>query len=221
MRMSILRPFVTLCLIVVFMFGLSAARAGEDETVRKAEALLARADARIASLQDVQADVRARARVSLLPTMEIRGRVYAKRPHHLKVEIEHLPSLLAPLRQQMQVEPPFNNRKAYVPRWVREEGCDGKTCDVIELKARDASKRLQKVVIWLDRATTTVPRNTLEYADGTQCAVATTYGKVGAYLLPERSEVEVRTLAMGVRARVTYSQYKVNGNLPVRFFDRP
>lgn len=218
--MSASRWVVSLSLILLFVLAAPPARAGDDDAVRKAEQLLARADARVTSLRDFEATIRARTRLSLLPAVELTGHAYFKRPNHVKVDFDNLPAMLARVRRQMQAEPPYGNRKAYVPRWLRLEDCDGKPCDVIIFKSRDASRRLQAMTIWLDQGSSIFPKCVLDYADGAQCLVTTRYGKIGAYLLPLTSEVELHVSPATVRSSVTYSDHMVNRGIPDAVFEK-
>ena len=218
--MSVPRWAVSVSLMLLFIVAAPCARAGEEDPVARAEQLLARADARVATLKDFQATVRARTRISLLPAVELSGRVYFRRPNRLKVDLDNLPTVVARVRRQMTSEPPYGNRKAYEPRWLRAETCDGKPCDVIEFKSRDASRKLQRMTIWLDQGASILPKTVLDYADGSQCTITTTYGKIGAFLLPMTSEIEARASPVTVRSSVTYSGHTVNKDIPDTVFDR-
>lgn len=219
--MSVPRWVVSVSLILLLALAAPCAQAGEDGAVRKAEQLLARADTRIASLHDFEATIRARTRLSLLPAVDLSGHAYFKRPNQVKLDFENLPAMLTRVRNQMQAEPPYGNRKAYVPRWLRAEACDGKPCDVIVFKARDASRRLQSMTIWLDQGASILPRCVLDYVDGGQCTITTIYGKIGAYMLPLTSEVELHVSLATVRSSVIYSDHAVNRGIPDTVFNKP
>jgi hypothetical protein len=207
-----------LALLVVALAG-PAISSGNDPR-HKAEAILHAADARVASLHDFKANLQARARLSLLPALDLSGHVYFKRPNHFKVDVENLPPMLSRLRQQMQVEPPYQNRKKYTPRWVREEKLEGRMCDVIAFEAREPSTRLQTATIWLERVSQTIPRTVLDYSDGGHTVMLTTYCKVQGFMLPRHSDVEAEVSALHVTADVDYSGYVLNSNLPDSVFSR-
>lgn len=220
-----LARLVLISLVLLLSLGGSApnpaALAGPDSAQQKAEAILKQADARVASLRDFKADLKARAHFPLLPAFDLTGKLYFKRPNRLKVDVDNIPRLVAQVKQQMQTQPPYQNRKEYVPRYLRTEAIDGHVCDVIMFKARTPTTKLQSTTIWVDRASGTMPRTVLEYADGSQCTMNTTYARFQHFMLPSTSDVEMMMPAMRVVADVTYSNYLVNTNLPDSVFGGP
>ncbi|NDD28197.1 MAG: outer membrane lipoprotein-sorting protein [Proteobacteria bacterium] len=214
--MSLSRAIAFVCLLTLLFASASAAG---DNPQRKAENLLAQADRRLAALRDFKAELRARARLSLLPAIELTGHMYFKRPNHLKLEFDHLPSMLSRVQQQLQAAPPYRD-PGYTPRWLRTETINGLACEVIELRAKNQERRLQVATIWLDPATGTPPRTDFDYLDGSRASISTRYDKVSSFLLPQTSEVELRTTLVGVRATVTYRDYVLNSNLPDSLFKR-
>lgn len=209
---------LAIALTLSFLLVARATAAGEDDAQQKAEAILHQADTRMASLHDFRANLKARAHFPLLPAVSLTGHLYFKRPNHLKVDVENLPRIIQKLRQNMQVQAPYHNRKAYVARYLRTETVDGQVCDVIGFSARDAVNRLQSATLWVERANGTMPRSVLQYADGSECTMTTSYGRVQEYMLPRSSEVEMQMPALRATAEVTYSDYALNTNLPDSVF---
>lgn len=213
-------PRITCLVVAVFLMAWvrMPAQAGTEPDDVKAEAILQRADAHVANVRDFTAALVAQAHVAFMPSWDLTGRLYFKRPNHLKVDVENMPRLLTHLRRNMQVQPPYQNRKQYSVHFMRSDTVGSAPCDVIEFRARNSSDNLRSVLAWVDRARGIVPRTEMTYADGTRVGVETVFASTQGYMLPHTSQVKVTASALHVDVDVTYSNYVINANLPDSVF---
>lgn len=229
MRKRLLPIALMLLLMVASPHGLRASptqraslstHSARTRAERRADILLARVDQSMGSLRDFEASLSAQAHILFLPTMHLTGHLYFKRPDHVKVDLDNVPSIVQTMRQNLQTDPPYHNPH-YTRRWLRKERYQGRQCQVIVFVARDASAKLQTATVWIDDANLTAPRSVFRYKDGSECTVQTAYHHVGPYLLPAFSDLSLHAPLVRGTAEVTFTHYRVNTRLPDKVFTAP
>jgi outer membrane lipoprotein-sorting protein len=214
---SLLRATAFLLLLAVVPACLTAA---PPSAVQKAESIMARMDGRVDGLKDFTSKLKARVALPLLPGFRMTGKVYFKRPHKLKVDIDNLPRIFERYRKDFAgMAPTGKDRKDFVAQYVRDEPLNNRMCHVLVFTPR-LKQNLRMATTWVDTKTLTIPRAILRYTDGSMVTTDSQYAPVKGFLLPSEQHMDVRMPALSGIATVKFEDYKLNQGLPDSIFEK-
>lgn len=188
--------------------------ASDAAAIKKGDAILARAEAHTTGLKDFVCRLRARVSISVMPTVGLTGKVYFKKPRHVKVDLENLPRFVKAYKQQFSgLSPTRHERADYVARYVKDDTVEGRLAYVVTLTPRDPANNLRIVTMWFDSQDYTVPGAVLKYADGTTVNTRTHFTRVGTFMLPHDQAMQFDLPHLSATAEAVYTGYQLNVGL--------